>query len=255
MKKLISVLLAVLLACGVISAATAGVTLRRPVYEGGRTTVGWEVTGDDPGTFQVTVQPVNNGTANQTVREVGTTRSKSITTTECIPGKSYEFTLKDGTGKVLDRQVFTMDEPATFADGRLKNTSVKISMEFRQTSDGSKFKKIKALKSQDIFDGFLAKGPYYGIKYTMKMPQLAKERSFFVTLAFEAPNGYLFVEQATDVTFERVNKGYQTLWWNLAGYQFFLDMMKNTLEIPAGEYKAHLYWDGMWVNTSTFRVN
>ena len=255
MKRLVFVILVILMLCGIVSAALAGATLRRPVYDCGRTTIRWDVTGDDPGSFRVTVQPVNNGPAKQAVREVGTTRSKLITTTECIPGKSYEFTLKDGNGNELDRQVFGLDDPETFADERLKNTSVKISMEFRQTADGKKYKKIKSLKAQDIFDGYLKQGPYYGIKYTMKMPQLAKQRSFFVTLAFEAPNGYLFVEQATDVTFERVNKGYQTLWWNLAGYQFFGDMLLNTFEIPAGEYKVHLYWDGMWVNTSTFRVN
>ncbi len=255
MKRLISVVFMIMFTCSIASAALAGAILRQPVYESGRTTIRWDVTGNDPGTFQVMVQPVDNGPAKQTVRDVGTTRSKSITTTECIPGKSYEITLKDGAGEVLDRQVFRMDEPITFEDGKLKNTSVKISMEFRQTNDGSKYSKIKSLKSQDIFDGFLAQGPYYGIKYTMKMPQLAKQRSFFVTLVFEAPNGYLFVEQATDVTFDRVNKGYQTLWWNLAGYKFFMDLLMNTFEIPVGEYKIHLYWDGMWMNTSTFRVS
>ena len=255
MKKLFSVILVILLACGVASAALAGASLRKPVYDAGRTTISWDVTGDDPGTFQVTVQAVDNGSAIQAIRDAGTTRSHSITTTECIPGKSYQFTLKDGKGSELDRQVFKMGDAAVFQNGKLKNTSVKISMEMRQTADGKKFKKIKSLNGQDIYNGFLSKGPYYGIKYTMKMPQLAKQRSFFVTLAFEAPNGYLYVEQATDVTFDRVNKGYQTLWWNLAGYEFFRDMLLNTFEIPAGEYKIYLFWDGMWMNTSSFRVN
>ena len=254
MKRLISLILVFLLACGIASGAAADAKLTRPSYDTGRTTIRWDVTGTDPGSFQVTVQPVNNGGAIQAVREAGETNAHSIVTTECLPGKSYEITLKDGSGDVLDRQTFTMDEAATFEDGKLKHNSVKITMEFRKTTDGKKFQKIKGLNGQEIVNGFLEKGPYYGIKYTMRMPQLAKERSFFVTLAFEAPNGYLFVEQAADVTFERVNRGYQTLWWNLAGYEFFRDMMIHNFEIPSGEYKVHLFWDGMWVNTSTFSM-
>lgn len=120
MKRLISVVFMIMFTCSIASAALAGAILRQPVYESGRTTIRWDVTGNDPGTFQVMVQPVDNGPAKQTVRDVGTTRSKSITTTECIPGKSYEITLKDGAGEVLDRQVFRMDEPKTFEDGKLK---------------------------------------------------------------------------------------------------------------------------------------
>lgn len=255
MKRLISVITVFLLACSIVCGASADAKLSRPSFDTGRTTIRWDVTGTDPGSFQMTVQPVDNGGAKQAVRDAGTTNSHSIVTTECIPGKSYEITLKDGAGMVLDRQTFTMDEAATFEDGKLKHNSVKITMEFRKTTDGKKFQKVKKLNAQEIYSGFLEQGPYYGIKYTMRMPQLAKERSFFVTLAFEAPNGYLFVEQATDVTFERVNRGYQTLWWNLAGHRFFQDMLVNTFEIPSGEYKIHLFWDGMWVNTSTFSMS
>ena len=93
MKRLISLMMVILLACGAASGALAGATLKRPVYDCGRTTVSWDVTGDDPGSFKVTVQAVN-GSAFQAIRDAGTTRSHSLTTTECIPGKSYEFTLK-----------------------------------------------------------------------------------------------------------------------------------------------------------------
>ena len=109
MKRLISVAFIIMFTCSIASAAMAGAILRQPVYESGRTTIRWDVTGDDPGTFQVTVQPVDNGPAKQTVRDVGTTRSKSITTTECIPGKSYEITLKDRAGEVL-KKAYNMEE-------------------------------------------------------------------------------------------------------------------------------------------------
>ena len=57
-----------------------------------------------------------------------------------------------------------------------------------------------------------------------------------------------------DVTFDRVNNGYQTIWWNLAGVDFFYNLYNITGDIPSGTYRTHLYWDGMWVNDSTFKV-
>ena len=41
----------------------------------------------------------------------------------------------------------------------------------------------------------------------------------------------------------------------MIGDRFFELLNKNAGQIPAGDYSIHLYWDGMYVNTTTFRVN
>lgn len=223
-------------------------------YEGGYTTIAWDVTGDDADSYVVYQQVINNGTAKQARRKVGSTTGHSIKSVECLPGKCYEITLTDGRGNQLDKKAYQMDDPEVFSDGKLKNTSIKVSVEPRSMKTGENPKKTKSFKAAEIKEGLQGGGVYYGMKYQMKMPQLVKERSFFVTLAFESPDGYLYVEQAADIKFDRVNNGYQTLWWNFAGAEFFLSMYLDNQDIPEGEYTIYLYWDGYWVNTMHFKV-
>ena len=250
-------LLACLITCCLIPAASAdtGATLNPPSYYGGYTTVSWNVTGDDPGGYQVAVMLVNNGTAQQTRWNMGSTTSRSMQITECLPGKTYECTLLDADGWILDRQEFSIPQTGVFEDGKLKNTSVRITLTPRQyvVSTGQ-FQKLNGLNAEDITNGYNNNNYYYGFKYEMRMPQLAKPRAFFVTLVFESPEGYLYVEKAEEINFDRVNNGYQTIWWELGGVDFFDKLLQQTGYIPRGEYKIYLYWDGQWVNTSTFRV-
>lgn len=251
---LILALAAALVLCCAVSGAMADAKLRDSLsYSTGVTTISWDVSGSDPGSFKVYVEVVNNGAAKQMRINAGTTSAHTITTMECIPDKEYEVILADGNDNILDRRTYRMPAATTFMDGKLKNTSVKISLETRRMELGKDPKKVKALKAQEIIDG-LSNSVYYGVKYQMRMPTLAKTRDFFVTLAFEAPNGFLYVDKAGPVTFDRVSGGYQTVWWKLAGAEFFLRLYLTNLEIPAGQYTTYLYWDGMWVNTSHFKV-
>ena len=66
---------------------------------------------------------------------------------------------------------------------------------------------------------------------------------------------FFLTEVSQDETYDRVNNGYQTMWYYMIGSNFFSQLYSTTGTIPQGEYKVHLFWDGMWVNTSTFRVN
>ncbi len=260
MKRRIAgmLILITMVLCCLISVASADTeaTLNPPSYYGGFTTVSWNVSGDDAGSYQLAVMAVNNGSATQTRWNMGTTSNHSMQITECIPGKTYEFLLLDGDGYILDRKEYAIPQTGVFEDGKLKNTSVRITLTPRQyVVQSQKFNKLNNLNAQEITDGFSNGNYYYGLKYEMRMPQLAKPRSFFVTLAFESPEGYLYVEKAEDVNFDRVNNGYQTIWWELSGIDFLDNLLRQTGYIPRGEYTIYLYWDGLWVNTSTFRVN
>ena len=224
------------------------------VYDRGHTTFSWTVTGNEADIYYVFVSPCGNGSAEQSLWKIAETNVHSAQAVECIPGKSYEVTVTDGDYIILDRKEYTLAEAEPFADGKLTNSTIRITTEPRKALPSGSIQEINSLRASDIIAGAQNNSAYYGIRYQMRMPQLIKPRTFFVTLAFEAPNGYLFVEQATDITFDQVIDGYQTLWWNIAGADFFLNLYARNGDVPAGTYQVHMFWDGMWVNTSTFNV-
>ena len=228
-------------------------------YDGGYTTVSWSVLGEEASKYLVYAQPADNGSVEQQIVRAAETTAHSARLIDLIPGKSYKIIIADENRKILGSQVITMPEPVTFEDGKLKNTSVKISIEPKKMRSGGNkkkdTKKIKAFKAAEIIAGVQDGSTDYGIRYTMKMPKLAKARTFFLTLSFESPDGFLFTEVADEVTYDRVKNGTQTIWFYMTGERFFKYLYTNTGDIPAGEYKVYLFWDGMWVNTSTFKVN
>jgi len=261
-KRLLSALLAALLLVSIapFAAAAGSVTLSdRVTYDCGITRISWTVSGSGADSYNVYVQMVNNGDVRQGSIRAGSSTGTSVDTLYCVPGKEYEVTLTDGSGYILDRKTYRLPEAPVFQDGKLKNTSVKITTEARKMKAGGNpnkdIKKIGSLRAKDITAGVENGNEYYGLKFTMKMPQLVKQRSFFVTIAFESPDGFYLVDWAKSVEFERVNRGYQTLWLPLAGYNYFQNLYNITGSIPRGRYTIHLFWDGMWVNSVGFNVN
>lgn len=266
MKKHLSVLLAVSLLAVMIlcvphtASADTKVTIDPNVsYDGGYTTVSWTVQGDEVPTYVVYTKLIDNGSAEQLrFRENGTT-AHNARINNLLPGRKYEIIVADENQKILGSEMITIPDPVTFEDGKLKNTSVKISIEPRKMRSGGDkkkdTKKIKTLKAAEIMAGLQDGSTDYGVRYTMKMPKLAKARTFFLTLAFESPDGFLFVEVASEITYDRVNNGRENIWFYMTGERFFKYLYQSTENIPTGDYKVYLYWDGMWVNTSTFKVN
>ena len=54
--------------------------------------------------------------------------------------------------------------------------------------------------------------------------------------------------------FKRVSGGYQTIWYYMLGDDYFENLYKITGDIPSGNYTVTMFWDGMYVNQSTFKV-
>lgn len=264
MKKTISLcmllaLLAALVCVPCAASAGTSVTLADSVsYSAGRTTITWTVEGDAPSNYIVAGIALY-GDAQQQMFKIGESTGTSVTAVDLLPDVTYGIYVLDGDYNILGYKEYTMPDSVVFQDGLLKNTSVKITPEPVKLHAGGarnkNTKKVNSLRAAEIMSG-LQDGSYtYGFKYTMKMPKLAKPRDFFVTIAFEAPNGFLWTEIAENVTFDRVNNGYQTIWYYMIGDTFFECLNDKAGEIPLGEYKIYLYWDGMYVNTSTFKVN
>lgn len=226
--------------------------------EGGYTTVSWTKEGTTAQTYTVVIQPVNGSAAQQMVK-AAETDGYSARIAEILPGKTYNVLLMNEARLTLSSRTYTVPGAPVFEDGKLKNNSVKIRLEPRKMRGGGEnkkdTKKIKTLKAAEIIAGARDESMDYGVRYTMKMPKLAKPRTFFVTVAFESPDGFLFTEVAADVTFDQVKGGKETIWFYMIGERFFKYLYKNTGNVPAGEYKTYLFWDGKWANTSTFKVN
>lgn len=172
-----------------------------------------------------------------------------------VPGHSYDVYLVDSDYIILDVKTYRIPSANLFEDGKLKDTSVKVSIDPRKkTSDGS-VKSISELTAKTIARDLGNETAEYGFKYTMKMPQLKYERSFHMVLAVIAPNGMISTIDYGDVTFDRVADGYQTLWANFTGNTIFSAEYEAFNAVPTGKYTVELYWDGMLVNRQTLKVN
>jgi len=203
----------------------------------------------------VFAQVIDHSSSEQALLNLGETKSHSIQTTNLAPGISYYIIIADDSFNILGSGTCTVPDVPTFEDGKLKDTSIKISVSNRQLNLSTrKYKDIKKLSGSEIAASFAANEYYYGVQYTMRMPQLAKPRAYFGTLVFESPDGFIWVDKAMDMTFDRVSNGYQTLWWEIAGVEFFYQLNEAVGSIPAGTYTIRLYLDGMFVNTITFDV-
>ncbi len=261
MMRGLALVLALALCAGCVGTAAAedGLTLSEYVtYRSGYTTFNWTVNGNDPGKVRVYVQIIHNGTSEQSMWLVGETSGTSLTTDRCVPGKEYHVSLCDGEDYILCERDYLIPEAATFSDGSLKHNSVKVSIEKRSAPFNTypeKYTVLKSFSASEMEAKLNSGTTWYGMKYQMKMPQLRKPRTFFVTVVFESPDGYLHTDVATDITFDRVSNGYQTVWWNLRGAEFFYYLLNKTGRIPTGTYRINLFWDGMWVNETTFDVS
>ena len=254
--RLAAALIALALLCPAASALADSVTLADTVdYRDGYTTISWS--GDAASNYEVYVEAINNGPAQQTKFSGGKTSRNSIQVKNMIPGKSYTVYVCDSGGTILGKRDYTMPEPTVFVDGKLKNTSIKISLEPRRLKVGDPAKKAQKLsqfKASEIEKGTAEGSYYYGVKYSMKMPQLGHERTFLLTLAFESPDGYLMVVSAENMTYEYVARGYQTIWYYILGTNYFPNMYKTTGTIESGRYKTYMFLDGMLVNENKFVV-
>lgn len=257
MKKLL-ILTALLLALLLPISALAGtsVVLDASVSTtAGQTTIRW-TPGDLPaGGYKVIIQAVNSNESGSLMQLAGDTTGSSIVTGLLAPNKTYIVYVTDSDYNILGMKQYTMPDVPVFQDGKLKDTSIKISTELRRSDSKGKYKKVKSFKASEMNEVAAGSSDFFCMKYQMRMPQLIRERAFYVQLVFESPNGYTFTDKATDITFDRIVNGYQTIWWEYAGADFFDALYRQTGSIPAGPYSMTLYWDGCWVNTSTFNVN
>lgn len=257
MKKrlFLTILMAVLLV-SVFTVAGATVTLNETVTcFDGQSTIRWTSDSVPQGGFIVIVEAINPLGSTSLLQMAGQTTQNSLVTGILTPERTYRVYIVDSDYNILDSHDYVMPAVSDFQDGKLTTKSVKVTIETRQANADGKYKRVSSFNAKDM-NAIASDGTAFScMKYQMRMPQLAYERNFYVQLVFESPNGYTYTEISKEVTFERVNDGYQTLWWDYAGVDFFDALYRQTGSIPSGQYKIYLYWDGYYVNTMPFNVN
>ena len=256
MKKiLIAAVLLLVLILPLSALANTSVTLDSNYTPAGngQVTISWTASEKPAGGYNVIVGALSPDGSDPVLQSAGSTSGTSITTGLLAPGNKYRVYVVDSSFNILGLGEYSIPDVPPFEDGLLKDTSIKVSFEQR-TTNLSTYRKVNSFRASDMLAGIQSGSQYPCLKYQMQMPQLAYERAFFVQLVFVTPDGAAFTDRAQDVTFQRVNNGYQTLWWENAGIDFFDKLNSQRGDIPSGEYTVHLYWDGYWVKTSTFTV-
>ena len=256
-RNLLCILLVtVLFVCVLPMAASAdsGARLGSSIYtDKGYVTVTWSGrSSDNYYLFTQCNDSVSGGKQPQELSGIGSFNSCELE--GLLPGHSYQVYLVDSSFQVVDAKSYNIPYTGAFSDGKLKDTSVKVTIDLKKKTSGGSVSSISELKSSDIARDLRNQSAYYGFKYTMQMPKLAKTRSFHMILAVKAPNGMISTTDFGDVSFDSVSNGYQTLWANFTGNQIFSEEYDTFGTVPSGTYTVELYWDGMIVNRQTIRV-
>lgn len=222
----------------------------------GRVTVSWtDSSNNSP--YTVAFQYIGSGNVTQPFywangdKSGSTTYSKSFTIDHLIPGKTYRIEVEDRSGASITR-TYTLPTPASFIDGKLKASSIRVKIAPRQknsSSDYSSASSIRSLRSTDIISNRGSKD--YGFRYDINYPQLAYSRTYYTQVAITAPNGYVECEVHDDIQYGSEYSGH--CWYLIGDWTFRMIYEKNS-SIPTGTWSVDLYWDGMHVNQSTFSV-
>lgn len=181
-----------------------------------------------------------------------TTYAKSFTIDQLAPGRAYRIEVRDCNNNSI-YHTYNLPTPATFEDGKLKASSIKVSISPRQklkSSDKQSASSISSLRASDIIANRSSKE--YGFRYDIDYPQLAYSRNYFTQIVITAPNGYLETEEYRSIDYD---SGYSGRYWYMLGEWTFKMLYDKNSVIPTGTWTVELYWDGMFVNRSTFRVN
>lgn len=229
-----------------------------PSTSDGRVTVRW-TDSSSAGPYKVAYEYAGPGSATQASFWAGgnesnaTVSTKSYTFTELLPGYSYIIKVTDKNYNTVTATV-KVPSGGTFTDGKLKNTSVSVSVSTKyKNSEETVFSVSKF--DHSTMEKYIKDGSrFYGLHYEITMPSLAYKRTYFEQLAFFSSNGYCETVYAGDSSYDNVdNKA--NYWWSCIGSGFFQRLYSKNNAIPDGTYYVRLYWNGMLVNETKFTVH
>lgn len=212
---------------------------------------------DNAGPYTFIYQYVDSGTCPQTNWSVEQIQGTSYTTARLIPGATYNITIFNNNFDSADMQV-TIPAASDYEDGKMRQKSVKLSTALRtlskSESDVKKAQKASSLSADSMMKTLDT--TYYGFRFQIDFPELSKSRYYNTMIAVYAPNGYVdSIMSSDDVEYKRYNNATSATYWYMLGTNFFEVMNKNVGYIPFGTYRVELYWDGMYVGQTTFKID
>ena len=226
-------------------------------YSKGLTTVTWTDSGNNA-PYSVAFRCLD-GSAKQSGFWAGgneyssTTRSKSFTIDQLIPGHSYEISVYDNNDNV---GTGTVSIPAAnkFRDDNFTAGKVDVDISYRYVNESGS-KKTAGVFVLDQMKPYLNKSSGgCALYYQAIFPGTSETKTYLLQIAITAPNGYIeTVVCDHDMTINKSTYGYR-FYWDCIGTGFFNNLMEKNGSIPVGDYKVELYMDGMLVNASTFKV-
>ena len=178
-----------------------------------------------------------------------TDEKKSMTVYDMAPGQSY-WVLTENSGSGFTKPyAYEAKRPKNF---NMWNTPPKFAIfELKKRDSSGKITDPASFRSTDLED--LDSYDSYGFRYYVTWPDQRQARDFLWQFVFELPDGYRYVFYHELVTLPR-GGGY---WWGdeyIPIEDFFHTIYNMRGEVPRGEYKYSLYWNGEHVSTQTFRV-
>ena len=122
-------------------------------------------------------------------RSGSTTSNKYFVIDDLIPGHQYTIEVTDKDYNTA-RRTIRVPNTSSFVDGRLKDTSITVSIAYRYRDASDNITKVGKFTARTMKEQISNLGYGYGLRYEISVPQLAKSRKYFTQLVFYAPTGY-----------------------------------------------------------------
>ena len=160
------------------------------------------------------------------------------------PGTSYWFSITDSTGETI-RYAWTASRAGSFSE-------FTVSMDMKQIRQkGSESKNVSSFSADEIEGNSKYS---YGASLKLTYSQLAKKRTYSFLVTVTDPTG--IVQQTDYYSYINLPRGRSYYNWDFYSFdEAMANAKKQKGYIPRGQWTVALYFDGLLVNSSTFKVS
>lgn len=223
-------------------ARTGGLELGDPIVcEDGSVVVSWSDSADN-GPYQVYYELLESAPVPFGWTAARGVQGNSCVLTQLVPGVSYIFTVSDKDGNKV-HQVYYAQQPG---DGN--EIGARIRFKTMRRHDRTT-KNVQWSAEEIAQDNGYTHGLYLRLTYST----LKKTRNYAFCVSVEAPNGFSDVIFSGGLTLD-YGKSQVPVWGFIPMDDYFACLESYYGGIPTGEYIVTLYFNGGYVDSSTFEV-
>lgn len=169
-----------------------------------------------------------------------------------IPGVNCEIAVIDSKDNFAYEELRPGRAP-DFQDGNWTSGIKKVTLKPRKALGAGKYKDYAAFPLDEMKD----LTDEWGLYISYQCPSLATTRYFHEMMTVTDPYGDITILHDRTEEYGNNSRGeYYNYYYNLYSLSWYFDWLSRTHDgmIPRGDYTWSLYWDGMYVNSSTFAV-